>query len=110
MKHWLLLFLAILSEVIATSALRASEGFTRLWPSVLVVSGYGAAFYLLSLTLQALPLGVAYAVWSGVGLALITVVGWVVYGQKLDTAAIIGMVLILAGVIVINAFSRTTTV
>lgn len=110
MKHWLLLFLAILSEVIATSALRASEGFTRLWPSVLVVSGYGAAFYLLSLTLQALPLGVAYAVWSGVGLALITVVGWVIYGQKLDTAAIIGMVLILAGVIVINAFSRTTTV
>lgn len=110
MKHWLLLFFAILSEVIATSALKASDGFSRFWPSAIVVAGYSVAFYLLSLTLRTLPVGVAYAVWSGVGLALITVTAWVLYGQKLDAAAIIGMLLILAGVVVINAFSRTTTV
>lgn len=110
MKHWLLLFFAILSEVIATSALKASDGFSRFWPSAIVVAGYSVPFYLLSLTLRTLPVGVAYAVWSGVGLALITVTAWVLYGQKLDAAAIIGMLLILAGVVVINAFSRTTTV
>ncbi len=110
MKHWLLLFFAILSEVIATSALKASDGFSRFWPSAIVVAGYSVAFYLLSLTLRTLPVGVAYAVWSGVGLALITATAWVLYGQKLDAAAIIGMLLILAGVVVINAFSRTTTV
>lgn len=109
MNHWFHLLLAIVSEVIATSALKASDGLSKLWPSVIVVVGYGFAFYFLSLTLRSLAVGVAYAVWSGVGLALITIAAWILYGQKLDAAAMIGMLLILAGVIVINVFSRTTT-
>ena len=107
MKNWLFLAIAIVSETIATSALKASDGFTRLWPSVAVVAGYGIAFYFLSLTLRTIPVGVAYAVWSGVGIMLISLVGWVVYGQKLDAAAIAGIGLIVAGVIVMNVFSKS---
>ncbi|HEX5513291.1 MAG TPA: SMR family transporter [Gammaproteobacteria bacterium] len=107
MSHWLLLALAIGAEVIGTSFLKAAEGFTKPGPSVVVVICYAAAFYFLSLTLRTLPVGVAYAIWSGVGVGLIALVGWLVFGQSLDLAAIIGMALIVAGVIVLNAFSST---
>lgn len=107
MQNWLYLVIAIGCEVAATSALKASEGFTRPLPSVVVVTGYVLAFYLLSLTLRTIPVGVAYAIWSGVGVALIAVIGWLFLGQKLDAPAIAGLVLIVAGVVVINLFSRT---
>lgn len=108
MKQWLYLGIAIISETIATSALKSSEGFSRLLPSILVVAGYGIAFYFLSLTLRSIPVGIAYAVWSGVGIVLITLVGWLVFGQKLDLPALIGMALIVAGVIVMNVFSKAS--
>ena len=85
---WLLLGTAIVAEVIGTSALKASAGFTRLGPSLVVVAGYGVAFYLLSLTLRHIPVGVAYAVWSGLGIVLIAAVGWLFYGQRLDAPAL----------------------
>ena len=97
-----------MAEVVATSALQASAGFTRLWPSVLVVLGYGVAFYCLSITLKTVPMGVAYALWSGLGIVLITASGWVLYRQRVDTAALLGMALIVAGVAVIQLFSKTT--
>ncbi|MCZ8092153.1 MAG: SMR family transporter [Acidovorax sp.] len=103
-----LLGAAILAEVIGTSALKASEGFTRPLPSVLTAVAYVAAFYALSLTLKTVPLGVAYGVWSGVGIVLVSAVGWVLYDQRLDTAALLGIGLILAGVLVIHLFSRST--
>ncbi|MFZ6639757.1 SMR family transporter [Undibacterium sp. TC4M20W] len=106
MNKWLLLGIAIIAETIATSSLKASEGFTRLWPSVLVVLGYGLAFYFLSLTLRVIPVGVAYAVWSGVGIVLVTLLGWFLFGQKLDMPALIGIAFIMAGVIIMNVFSR----
>lgn len=104
---WLYLGIAIVSEVIATSALKASEGFTRLWPSVLVVVGYGAAFYFLSVTLRTIPLGVTYAIWSGVGIALVSLVGWIAYRQRLDLPTLIGMGLIVSGVLVIQLFGKS---
>ncbi|MCC7633779.1 EmrE family multidrug efflux SMR transporter [Stenotrophomonas rhizophila] len=107
MNMYLLLGLAIVFEVIATSLLKASEGFTRLWPSIGTVVGYAAAFYLLALTLKSIPTGVAYAIWSGVGIVLISVIGWVVFKQKLDAPALLGMGLIVAGVAVINLFSKS---
>ena len=103
-----LLGAAILAEVIGTSALKASEGFTRPPPSALTAVAYVAAFYALSLTLKTVPLGIAYGVWSGVGIVLVSAVGWVLYDQRLDTAALLGMGLILAGVLVIHLFSRST--
>lgn len=108
MKNWILLIIAIISEVIATSALKASDGFSRLWPSVVVVVGYGFAFYFLSLTLRTIPVGIAYAIWSGLGVILITLFGWLAFGQKLDFPAILGMTLIVAGVVIMNVFSKTT--
>lgn len=105
MNAYFTLAVAIVAEVIATSALKASEGFSRLAPSLVVVLGYGVAFYCLSLTLRSIPVGIAYAVWSGVGIVLISAVGWLVYGQKLDAAAICGLALIIAGVLVVNVFS-----
>lgn len=102
-----LLGAAILAEVIGTSALKASEGFTRPLPSVLTAVAYVAAFYALSLTLKTVPLGIAYGVWSGVGIVLVSAVGWVVYDQRLDAAALLGIGLILAGVLVIHLFSRS---
>jgi len=104
--QWLYLAIAIMSEVAATSALKAADGFTRVGPSLVVVAGYAAAFYFLSLTLRTMPLGIAYAVWSGIGVALVAAVGWVVYEQSLDVAAYVGIALILAGVMVLNLFSR----
>jgi small multidrug resistance pump len=107
-KPWLFLAVAIVSEVVGTSALRASAGFSRLWPSAVVVLGYASAFYFLSLTLETIPVGVAYAVWSGVGIVLIALIAWLVYGQALDLPAIVGMSLIVAGVVILNLFSTVS--
>jgi small multidrug resistance pump len=103
---YLYLAIAIVAEVIGTSALKASEGFTRGLPSLVVIAGYGVAFYFLSLALKTIPVGVAYAIWSGVGVALITLIGWLVFEQALDAAALAGIGLIVAGVVVIQMFSR----
>ena len=105
----MILGLAIVAEVIGTSALKASEGFTRWWPSLLVVLGYAVAFYCLSLVLKSIPVGVAYAIWSGLGIVLITVAAFLLYGQRIDLAGLIGMGLIVAGVVVLNVFSKSTT-
>lgn len=107
MKNWLFLFVAIFAEVIATSSLKASAGFSRLGPSLLAVVGYGVAFYCLSLTLRTIPVGVAYAIWSGVGIVLVTLIAWLIFGQKLDLPAVAGMALIIAGVVVLNLFSKS---
>lgn len=106
MNAWASLGVAILAEVVATSTLPATQGFTRWLPSVVVVVGYALAFYFLAQCLKAIPVGVAYAVWSGAGLVLITAIGWLVYKQSLDAAAFVGMGLILAGVIVLRLFSK----
>ncbi|MEL7293579.1 MAG: multidrug efflux SMR transporter [Pseudomonadota bacterium] len=103
------LVIAVIAEVVATSALKASEGFTKLTPSVLVVAGYGIAFYFLSLVLRVLPVGVAYAVWSGLGVVLVASIGVVMFAQKLDFAAIIGILLIVTGVVVMNVFSNSVS-
>ena len=108
MNTYLTLGAAIVLEIIATSFLKASEGFTRLWPSLVTAAGYAASFYCLSLTLKVLPIGVVYAIWSGVGIVLTAVVGWFIFKQRLDAAAIGGMALIVAGVLVINLFSKTS--
>ena len=107
--NYLFLGVAIVAEVIATSALKASEGFTRLGPSLLAVAGYWVALYFLSLTLTAIPTGIAYAIWSGVGIVLIATIGWVWAKQPLDAPAMIGMGLIIAGVVVMNLFSKTVS-
>ncbi len=109
MQQWIFLSVAIVSEVIATSALKASEGFSRLWPSLIVTAGYMAAFYFLSLTLRTIPIGVAYAIWSGAGVALIALIAWVFFGQALDIPAVIGLSLIVAGVVVLNFFSKVVS-
>jgi small multidrug resistance pump len=106
---YLYLGIAIVAEVIATSALKASEGFTRPLPSLIVAAGYATAFYFLSLVLKSVPVGVAYAIWSGAGIVLIGLVGWLVLRQPLDLPAMLGMGLIVAGVAVIQLFSRTAT-
>jgi small multidrug resistance pump len=105
--NYVYLFAAIMSEVVATSALKAAEGFSRFWPSVIVIVGYGLAFYCLSLTVRTIPIGIAYAIWSGVGIVLISLVGLLLYRQSLDLPVVIGMALILAGVLIINVFSKT---
>lgn len=107
-KAYLFLAVAIVAEVIATSTLKASAGFTRLVPSLATVVGYGVSFYFLSLTLAHLPTGLAYAIWSGAGIVLISLIAWLVFGQSLDAPAILGMGLILAGVVVIQLFSKST--
>jgi len=106
MKNWIFLSVAIMAEVIATSSLKASAEFTKFWPSVIVVVGYAIAFYFLSLTLRSIPVGIAYAVWSGLGVVLVSIVGWWLYNQTLDLASMLGMGLIIAGVLVINLFSK----
>lgn len=108
MNQWLLLTGAIVAEVVATSALKASDGFSRVMPSLITILGYAIAFYLLALTLRTIPVGMAYAIWSGVGTVLIALVAWILYGQKLDLPAVIGMALIIAGVIVLNVFSKNS--
>ena len=108
MHTWLLLSFAILAEVIATSALKVSDGFSRLWPSVVVVAGYAIAFWFLALTLKRMPVGIAYAVWSGAGTVLITLVGLIAFRQRLDVAGVVGIALIVAGVLVLNLVSHTS--
>lgn len=107
--HYLYLSLAIAFEVAATTALQASDGFTRLWPTIATVIGYAIAFYCLSLTLRTMPVGIAYAIWSAVGIVLIATIGWLFYRQTLDTPAIIGIAFIIAGVLIVNLFSKTIT-
>ena len=104
---YLYLGAAIVAEVIATSLLKTSNGFTRLWPSVATVIGYAISFYCLAQTLGSVPTGVAYAIWSGVGIVLISLIAWLVFGQTLDAPALLGMGLIIAGVLVINLFSTS---
>lgn len=107
MKNFGILFLAILSEVIATTSLKFSEGFTKFVPSVVVVIGYGLSFYLLSMSLKVFPIGVAYAIWSGVGLVLTVIAGILIWRETLDWARVVGIILILAGIILINVFSKS---
>lgn len=104
---YVLLLIAIIAEVIATSALKAAEGFTRLAPSLIVAVGYGVAFVCLSLTLKTIPVGIAYATWSGVGIVLVAGIGWALYGQSLDAAGVVGIGLIIAGVLTVNLLSKT---
>jgi small multidrug resistance pump len=105
--HYVYLVLAVMAETIGTTALQASQQFTRLLPSCLVVLAYGVAFYLLSMALRFMPVGVAYAIWSGLGIVLIAAIGFVVFGQKLDAPAILGLAMIIGGILVIHLFSAT---
>ena len=105
--HYLTLSLAIVFEVAATTALQASEGFTRPLQTTFALIGYAIAFYCLSLTLRSMPVGIAYAIWSAVGIVLMAAVGWVFYRQALDAAALIGIAFIIAGVLIVNVFSKS---
>ena len=107
MKPFIFLFIAIIFETVATSALKASEQFTRIFPSALTIIGYLVAFYCLSITLKTIPVGLAYAIWSGVGIILISLVGIFFFKQALDLPSIIGLVLIVLGVLIINVFSKS---
>lgn len=107
--NYVFLTIAIACEVAATTALKQTHGFTRLAPSIVTVVGYGLAFYFLSLPLRTLPVGVVYALWSGVGIIFITAIGWIWFRQMLDLPAVIGIGLIVAGVLVVNLFSKTIT-
>jgi len=104
---WIYLIVAIFGEVMGTSSLKMTEGFTKLTPSIIVIIGYSIAFYFLSLALKYIPLGIAYAIWCGIGIILVTLIGWFFYKQALDVPAITGIVLIAAGVLVINLFSKS---
>lgn len=108
MPAYTLLALAIVGEVIGTSAMKASEGFTRLGPSMVTVAGYAVAFVLLSQILDRIPVGIAYAIWAGGGIVLVTLAAWALYGQRPDTAAFAGIGLIVAGVLVLNLLSKTS--
>ena len=105
---YLYLSIAIVAEVIGTTALQASNGFTRPGPAAITVAGYALAFYFMSLTLRSMPVGIVYAIWSGAGIVLVAAAAWVLYRQALDWPAILGMALIIAGILVINLFSNTT--
>jgi small multidrug resistance pump len=105
--HWIYLLLAICIEVTATSCLKLTNEFTAIVPTIAVLLGYGLSFYLLSLTLRVMPVGIAYALWCGIGIVAVAAVGWLYYGQKLDISALAGMGLILAGALIINLFSKS---
>lgn len=105
--QWIFLGIAILMEVIATSTLKASEGFTKLIPSVVVALGYALSFYFFSLALKTIPLGIAYAIWAGVGIVLVSFVGFIIYKQSIDFPALLGIIMIIAGVITIRLFSKS---
>lgn len=107
--HYIYLLLAVAAETIGTSALQASQQFTRLWPSLLVVAAYAISFYLLSMTLKIMPVGVVYALWSGLGIVFIALIGFWVFGQRLDWPAVLGLLLIIAGIVVIQMFSNSVT-
>ncbi len=106
-KHYLYLIIAVIAETIGTSSLQASQQFTRFWPSVLVVFAYAISFYLLALTLKYMPVGIMYAIWSGLGVVLIACIGYFYFGQKLDAPAFIGLSMIVAGIVVIHLFSKS---
>ena len=108
MKTMAILFFAVLTEVTATTSLKFSEGFTKLVPSIVVVVGYGLSFYLLSMTLKVMPIGIAYALWSGIGITLTVIAGKIIWNESLDWARILGIVLIIAGILVINLFSKAS--
>ncbi len=107
--HFITLIVAVIFETIGTTALQASQQFTKLGPSIIVVIAYAAAFYLLALTLKTMPVGIMYAIWSGSGIVLIALIGWVVFRQTLDWPAVLGMALILAGIVIIQMFSKSAT-
>lgn len=107
--HWLYLGVAILFETIGTTALQASQQFTRAGPSLVVVISYALSFYLLALTLRFMPVGIVYAIWSGLGICFIALIAYLVFDQRLDLPAVLGMAMIIAGIIVINVFSNTAT-
>lgn len=107
--HYIWLFFAILTETLGTTALQASQQFTRLWPSVAVVIFYGLSFYFMSYALKVMPVGIVYAIWSGLGIVLIACIGYVLFGQKLDLAALLGLGLIIAGILIIHLFSASST-
>lgn len=107
--HYLYLVVAIAAETIGTTALQASAQFTRLWPSVLVVVAYGLSFYFMALTLKVMPVGIVYAIWSGLGIVLIAAIGFVIFGQRLDWPAVLGLVLIITGILVIHLFSSSAS-
>ena len=106
--NWLYLGIAIVAEVIGTTALKATDGFSRIVPSLIVAIAYGASFFFLSLTLKTIPVGIAYAVWSGVGIVLIVLAGWLLYGQAIDAAGMVGIAFIGAGVVILNTLSKTS--
>ncbi len=106
-KVYLLLIVAIAAETIGTTALQASQQFTRFWPSLLAMVGYGIAIYLLALTLKYIPVGIAYAFWAGLGIVFVAMIGFVVFGQKLDLPAVVGTGMILGGIVLIQLFSNT---
>ncbi len=108
MKNWIFLSIAILGEVIATTTLKSTDGFSKLIPSIVVLIGYSVSFYFLSLSLKSIPIGFAYAVWAGIGVSLVTLIAWIVYDQKIDAWGFVGIGLIVSGVAVINLLSKTT--
>lgn len=107
--HFIYLILAVAAETIGTTALQASQQFTKLWPSIIVVVAYATAFYLLGLTLKYMPVGIMYAIWSGLGIVFIALIGWLVFNQKLDAWAVLGMAMILGGIVIIQLLSKTAT-
>lgn len=107
--HYIYLIFAIIAETIGTTALQASQQFSRFWPSVLVVIAYGISFYLLALALKFMPVGIVYAIWSGLGIVMIAIIGFVVFGQRLDLPAVLGLSLIIVGILVIHLFSNSAT-
>lgn len=109
MNGYAWLGIAIVAEVIATTALKASDGFSKALPSIISAGGYSLAFYCLSHSMKTVPVGIGYAIWSGIGIVLITLLAWVLFKQRLDLPAVLGMGLILAGVLVINLFSKAAT-
>ena len=107
--HYLWLMIAIISETLGTTALQASQQFTRLWPSLAVIACYLVSFYFMALTLKVMPVGIVYAIWSGLGIVCIAGIGYIVFGQKLDLAAVLGLSLIIVGILIIHIFSAATT-
>lgn len=107
--HYVYLVIAVAAETVGTSSIQASQQFTRIWPSLLAIGSFVVAFYFLGLTLKYMPVGIMYALWSGLGIIFIALIGWTYFGQRLDFAAVAGMGLIVAGIVVINVFSNTAT-
>jgi small multidrug resistance pump len=106
--HYIWLFFAILTETLGTTALQASQQFTRLWPALATVAFYAASFYFMSHALRVMPVGIVYAIWSGLGIVLIAIIGFVLFGQRLDPAALLGLALIIGGILVIHLYSKTS--